>query len=375
MFVDYAKIYVQAGDGGDGCVSFRREKYVPRGGPDGGDGGRGGHVILVADPDMATLLDLKMRPHYTARRGQHGGGNQRSGRSGEDVYVKVPLGTTVSDESGEVLADLTRPGQQFLAAAGGRGGRGNQHFATPTNKAPRRWEYGGDGEKRTLILELKVIADVGLIGLPNAGKSTLLSVLTKANPKVAPYPFTTLHPNLGVLEFEDGTRCVLADIPGLIEGASKGAGLGDRFLRHVERTNLLIHLVAPPEGTGLEADAQEGEEASSGEGSAPPLDFETYWYAWELVNAELRSYSSALAVKRQIACLTKTDLLAPGQAEVLAEKFRARGIEVLTLSSHSGQGLEDLKACLHRFILETLAAERAAAKAAEAEEGDEPQEG
>lgn len=354
MFVDYAKIYVEAGDGGDGCISFRREKYVPRGGPDGGDGGRGGHVILVVDPHMTTLLDLKMRPHYVAKRGQHGGGNQCSGKGGEDVYVKVPLGTVVSTTEGEVLADLTRPGQEFLAAAGGRGGKGNQHFASSTNKAPRKFEYGGDGEKRTLVLELKVIADIGLVGLPNAGKSTLLSVLTAATPKVGAYPFTTLHPNLGVLEFGDETRCVLADIPGLIEGASQGAGLGDRFLRHIERTNLLVHLVAPPEGLG-------SDEAGDVElAQAAGATFETYWYAWELVNAELRTYGQALVEKPQITCLTKMDLLPPEQADSIAREFQARGIDVIRLSAHTGEGVDELKDRLHAYVLETLAASRAA---------------
>lgn len=379
MFVDYAKIYVEAGDGGDGCVSFRREKYVPRGGPDGGDGGRGGNVILVTDPHMGTLLDLKMKPRYVAKRGQHGMGNQCTGRGGEDVYVKVPLGTVVSTEGGETLADLVLPGQEFLAAAGGRGGRGNQHFASANNKAPRRWEEGGEGEKRKLILELKVIADVGLVGLPNAGKSTLLSVLTAATPKVAPYPFTTLHPNLGVLEFADSSRCVVADIPGLIEGASQGAGLGDRFLRHIERTTLLVHLVAPPEGSAPDDDASDGEEdaedsgyeageESSGEGngsgegtgnghaaepavgvpaSPDQAKFEHYWYAWELVNSELSSYSDLLANKRQIVCITKTDLLPPGRADEIGERFRQRGVDTLRLSSHNGEGVPDLIARLH----------------------------
>ena len=325
MFVDYARIQVKAGDGGDGCISFRREKYVPRGGPDGGDGGRGGHIYMVADERMTTLLDFKYKPHFTTKRGQHGGGNQRTGRDAEDLIVKVPLGTMISTEEGELLADMTEPGQTVIVAKGGRGGRGNQHFATPTNKAPRRWEYGGDGEQRTLILELKVIADAGLIGLPNAGKSTLLAALTAATPKIAPYPFTTVHPNLGVMEFSDDTRCTIADIPGLIEGAHKGQGLGDRFLRHIERTKMLVHLVAP-------ADEE------------PRGDFERMHYAYELVRTELREYSSLLPTKPEIVCLTKTDLLDPEEVQGLVEQSRGAGLDVVAISSSGGNGLDQLKA-------------------------------
>ncbi|MCX7963008.1 MAG: GTPase ObgE [Candidatus Sumerlaea chitinivorans] len=332
MFVDYAKIYLEAGDGGTGCVSFRREKYVPHGGPDGGDGGRGGHIYLVADPHVVTLLDFKYRPHYRAKRGQHGMGSNCSGRDAEDLYLHVPLGTVVSDEHGNHLADLVEPGQVFLAARGGRGGRGNQHFATPTNKAPRKFEYGEKGERRTLILELKLIADVGIIGLPNAGKSTLLATLTAATPKIAPYPFTTIHPNLGVMEFDDATRCTLADIPGLIEGAHRGTGLGHRFLRHIERTKLLVHLIAPPE--------------------QPPLDdFEAYRYARELVNRELAQYSATLAAKPQIVCLSKCDLLEPTTVEALVRQFREReGVEILPISAQAHTGLERLKSEIQKAL-------------------------
>lgn len=325
MFIDYARIQVSAGDGGDGCVSFRREKYVPRGGPDGGDGGRGGSIYLQVDPHMTTLLDLKMKPLYAAKRGQHGGGNQCSGKDAEDVYIKVPLGTTVSTEDNEVLADLTRPDEVVLVAQGGRGGRGNQHFASSTNKAPRKWEYGGDGEQKTLILELKVIADVGLVGLPNAGKSTLLATLTKANPKVGAYPFTTVHPNLGVLDLDAERRCVLADIPGLIEGAHHGAGLGHRFLRHVERTRLLIHMVAPPD-------------------EAPFNDPEHFLYAYDLVNAELEAYSGELASKPQVVCITKLDVIGGLEdAEPVLEAFREKGLKPLIISAHSQEGLDALR--------------------------------
>lgn len=340
MFVDYVKINVQAGDGGDGCVSFRREKYVPLGGPDGGDGGRGGHIFLQVDPSVTTLLDVRMRPQYIAKRGEHGGGNQCTGRDAEDIYIKVPQGTVISTEDGEVLADLVDPDQVWMAAKAGRGGRGNQHFATPTNKAPRRWDYGGDGEHKVLILELKMIADLGLVGLPNAGKSTLLASLTKAQPKVASYPFTTIHPNLGVLDLGDGTRCVVADIPGLIEGAHHGAGLGHRFLRHVERTGFLVHLVAP---------ADDVEDA----------DFEHFWYSYELVNAELQAYSEKLATKHQIVCLTKADLMDPDTMESIAQEFKSRGVDAHTISSESGHGIQKLVASM-KAHLDQLRAQRTA---------------
>jgi len=338
MFVDYVKINLQAGDGGDGCVSFRREKFVPRGGPDGGDGGRGGHIYLKVNSDITTLLDLRSRAQYTTKRGEHGGGNQCTGRDAEDLIIEVPQGTTVTTEDGEVLADLIEPDQLWLAAQGGRGGRGNQHFATSTNKAPRRWEYGGDGEHKLLILELKMIADVGLAGLPNAGKSTLLSKLTKANPKVASYPFTTIHPNLGVLDLDMDTRCVIADIPGLIEGAHHGAGLGHRFLRHVERTGFLVHLVAPAEDVEL-------------------ADFEHFWYSYELVNAELAAYSERLVSKKQIVCLTKADLMDEKEMAAIQQEFSGRGIKTLVISSHTGQGLGELIAAIKAEIDE-LKAER-----------------
>lgn len=337
MFVDHAKIFLEAGDGGDGCVSFHREKYVPFGGPDGGDGGRGGHIYLVADPHMTTLLDFKYKPHHKTKRGQHGSGNNCSGRDAEDLYLRVPLGTVVCDEQGNVLAELLEPGQTYLAARGGRGGRGNQHFATPTNKAPRKFEHGEEGEKRTLILELKIIADVGLVGLPNAGKSTLLASVTAANPKIAPYPFTTVHPNLGVMELDAATRCTLADIPGLIEGAHRGAGLGLRFLRHIERTQLLVHLVAPPDDGAFD-------------------DFEHYRYAWQLVNQELAAYSQALLTKPQIVCLTKIDLIPAPTVEKIVAFFREHeGLEILPISAQTGAGLEALRARIREKLTEIRA--------------------
>lgn len=332
MFVDYVKIHLKAGDGGDGCVSFRREKFVPRGGPDGGDGGRGGHIYLQVDPDMTTLLDLRSRAQYLTKRGEHGGGNQCTGRDAEDLVIKVPQGTTVSTEDGEVLVDLVEPDQVWMGAQGGRGGRGNQHFATANNKAPRRWEYGGDGEEKILVLELKMIADVGLVGLPNAGKSTLLAHLTKATPKVASYPFTTIHPNLGVLQLDEETRCVIADIPGLIEGAHHGAGLGHRFLRHVERTGFLVHLVAP---------ADDVEDA----------DAEHFWYSYDLVNKELAAYSDRLASKQQIVCLTKADLMPAERMAGIKEEFARRGVETLVISSHTGDGLPELIEAMKKHVI------------------------
>ena len=346
MFVDYVKINVQAGNGGDGCVSFRREKYVPRGGPDGGDGGRGGHIYLKVDPDVTTLMDVRTRPQFIAKRGDHGTGNQCTGRDAEDIIILVPQGTTVSTEDGEVVADLVTPGELWMAAEGGRGGRGNQHFASANNKAPRRFEYGFEGQHNIYILELKVIADVGLVGLPNAGKSTLLSRLTAATPRIASYPFTTIHPNLGVLQFDDDLRCIVADIPGLIEGAHHGAGLGHQFLRHVERTGFLVHLVAP---------ADDVEEA----------DFEHFWYSYELVNSELEAYSDVLANKEQIVCLTKADLVPSETMTAVQEEFAQRGVPALVISSDSGEGLEALTAAIREKVvekLERLAAEEEASK-------------
>jgi GTP-binding protein len=331
-FVDYARIHVKAGDGGDGCVSFRREKYVPYGGPDGGDGGAGGSVWLEASIDLATLIDLKLRPMHKAERGRHGQGSRCSGRTGVDLIIKVPLGTVVTDaDSGLPLADLTHDGQRFCAAAGGRGGAGNQHFATPTVQAPRFARPGEPGEERNLILELKLIAQAGLIGLPNAGKSTLLAALTHATPRIAPYPFTTLHPNLGVMELARGGRATLADIPGLIEGAWQGAGLGDRFLRHIERTALLIHLIAPPESVD---DADPGAVAD----------------AYELVQNELRAYSAALTEKPEIVVLTKIDLIQPDAREGYLRVLRERGVEPLAISVQTGEGMESFKKVLQERL-------------------------
>lgn len=331
-FVDYALITVKGGDGGHGCVSFRREKHTPRGGPDGGDGGKGGDVWIEADPNLTTLIDIKFRPHVRAERGQHGKGKNMSGRAGEDRVILVPLGTTVSDDEGPV-ADLTRPGQRYLAAAGGHGGRGNQHYATPTNQAPRKATDGEEVEQRRLILELKLIADVGLVGLPNAGKSTLLKSLTHATPLIAPYPFTTLHPNLGMMEIEGYRSITVADIPGLIEGASRGVGLGDRFLRHIERTQVIVHLVAP-------------DPASIAEISADPETAEIAakfaMDAYTLVRQELLAYSRAMTRKPEIIVLSKIDMIPDSVRETYIAAFKTEKPEAIAISAESGVGIEDL---------------------------------
>ena len=251
-FVDEAKFFVKAGDGGRGCVSFRREKHVPKGGPDGGDGGDGGSVYIEATTRQQSLLDFKFRSHFLAGRGEHGKGKKMHGKRGKDHTIFVPCGSIIKDaETGQVLVDLVEEGQRFLAAKGGDGGRGNVHFSSATNRAPRRADSGFPGQEGWLRIELKLLADVGLIGLPNAGKSTLLSRLSAANPKVAPYPFTTLEPQLGVVNFDYGDSCIVADIPGLIEGAHQGVGLGHKFLRHIERTSILLHVI---DSSGQEAD-------------------------------------------------------------------------------------------------------------------------
>ncbi len=285
MFIDRVKIKVTAGDGGDGVTAFRREKFVERGGPSGGDGGKGGDVWMEASESYNTLLHLRYNPEHKAGRGRHGEGSKRSGKEGEDVVVRVPVGTAVYNaETGEQIFDFTENGQRMIVAHGGRGGFGNTRFKSSTNQAPRYHQEGGEGEYLELQLELKLIADVGLVGFPNAGKSTLISVISAAKPKIADYPFTTLEPNLGVMSVDEYKTFVVADIPGLIEGASEGAGLGDRFLRHVERTKLLLHLV----------------DVSSASGRDPVDDYEA-------INSELRAYSKDLAERPQIVVATKID--------------------------------------------------------------------
>jgi GTP-binding protein len=320
-FVDEVRIRVEAGDGGSGCVSFRREKYVPRGGPNGGDGGAGGDVVLAVDPGLVTLLDLSYPQHLRAGRGEHGRGKEQYGARGEDLVVRVPPGTLVLDaDSGEQLADLRHPGERAVVARGGRGGRGNMHFATPTNRAPRRAEPGTPGERRELRLELRVLADAGLLGFPNVGKSTLIRAVSAARPRVADYPFTTLVPHLGVVRVDEETRFVLADVPGLIEGAHAGHGLGTRFLRHLARTAVLVHLL----------------DVSGLSGRDPLADFDA-------INRELALASPALAAKPQIVVAGKLDLAEtrarlPAVRAALAE----RGVTVHAVSGATGEGTREL---------------------------------
>ena len=319
QFIDEATLHVIGGDGGNGCVAFRREKYVPRGGPSGGDGGNGGSVIIVADPQLGTLLDIRFQQRYVGERGEHGQGRDRYGHGGADRVVPVPVGTLIKDlETDQVLADLATAGARFVAAKGGRGGRGNIHFATSTNQAPRHAEPGTAGEERKLRLHLKLIADAGLLGYPNAGKSTFISRVSRAKPKIADYPFTTLIPHLGVVGLSGDRSFVLADIPGLIEGAADGAGLGHRFLRHVERTRVLLHLV---ELSGLP--------------DRDPL------HDFDAINTELARYDEALAKRPQIVALSKIDITETREAyPALREAFLARGIELHAVSAVTGEGLQ-----------------------------------
>lgn len=321
-FVDQVRISVRAGDGGDGAVAFRREKFVERGGPSGGDGGSGGSVVLVADPQLTTLLDYRYQQHHRAKSGQHGMGSDRSGASAEDLLLKVPVGTLVIDaKTGTQLCDLSTPGQRFVAAKGGRGGLGNMNFATSTRQTPRFAQEGAAGEERQLLLELKLLADVGLVGFPNSGKSTLISRVSRARPKIAAYPFTTLVPNLGMVPYKDGRSFVMADIPGLIQGASEGAGLGDQFLRHIERCKVLIHLV----------------DLSAEGGQRSPLK------DWRTVNRELSNYSPALARKPQIIAANKMDLpIARRRYPRFAQAMKRRGQKVLPISAATGEGLSSL---------------------------------
>ena len=321
MFIDEVRIRVMAGDGGKGCLAFRREKYVPRGGPSGGDGGRGGDVVFVASEHHNTLLHFRFNPEHTAERGRHGEGSNKTGRDGASIDVPVPVGTMVyDDETGELLHDFTHAGERFVVARGGGGGRGNQHFATPTHQAPTEHEPGRPGEEKRLRLELKLLADVGLVGFPNAGKSTLISRVSAARPKIADYPFTTLEPNLGVVSVGDETF-VVADVPGLIEGAHLGHGLGVQFLKHIERTRLLVHLVDVSEATGRD----------------PVSDF-------HIVMEELKSFSPALVRKPMFLAASKVDV---AQDKARIEALRALAAEeqlpFFEISSVTGQGIEDLK--------------------------------
>jgi len=330
VFVDEARIYVKAGNGGNGCVAFRREKYVPRGGPSGGDGGNGGSVHLEANPNDNTLLRYRYNREFRADRGRHGEGSNCTGHSGEDLILQVPVGTlALDDQTGETIADLATPGQRVLVVNGGRGGRGNQHFAKPWHQAPREHEDGFPGEERHLRLELKLLADVGLVGFPNAGKSTLISVISAARPKIANYPFTTLEPNLGVVNADGGTgkegreigrTFVVADLPGLIEGAHQGAGLGIRFLRHVERTRLLVHLV----------------DTSDANADDPVHSF-------EVINDELAAFSESLTQKPMIVVATKLDATTDrSRLEALGAHCKQHGLEFHSISAVAGEGVKEL---------------------------------
>jgi GTP-binding protein len=333
MFIDEAIILVKAGDGGNGCLAFRREKFVPRGGPSGGDGGRGGDVTLVSSEHYNTLLHFRFNPEHKAERGRHGEGSNRTGREGVSIDAPVPVGTVVYDaETGELLHDFTQAGDRFLVARGGKGGRGNARFATSTHQAPTEHEPGRPGQELRLRLVLKLLADVGLVGFPNAGKSTLISRISAAHPKIADYPFTTLEPNLGVVMLGDLRTFVVADIPGLIEGAHEGHGLGTRFLRHIERTKLLVHLVDVSEATGRD----------------PVHDF-------EVVLSELASFSQEMAGKPMLVVATKIDAAQdPSRVESLQRMAAEKGLAFYAISSVTGRGLDQLKFAMGERVLAPL---------------------
>lgn len=327
-FIDEAKFFVKAGDGGNGCVSFRREKFVPKGGPDGGDGGRGGSVIIQASKRLHSLIDFRYRSHFLAKNGSHGQGKKKHGKKGEDYILQVPVGSIIKNaETGEILADLIDESDQFFVARGGKGGGGNVHYATARHRAPRIAGKGKPGEEFWLKIELKLLADVGLVGLPNAGKSTLLSKLSAANPKVAAYPFTTLEPQLGVLQFDSMDQCIIADIPGLIEGAHEGLGLGHKFLRHIERTRILIHVI---DGSGMEAD---------------PLE------QYHVLEKELQKYKEELMSRKRIILLNKIDTFSSEQElDTLLERFQKEEINPFPISALTGQGLDELKNMLESVL-------------------------
>jgi len=338
MFVDRVTVEVEAGRGGDGCLSFRREKYVPKGGPDGGDGGDGGSVYVVAEPGVDSLSALIHRKHWRADRGTHGMGSQCHGANAKDLTIRVPPGTVLIDaDGGYVLKDLAEPGAQVCVARGGAGGKGNMRFKSATNQAPREHTPGGAGERRRITFELKVIADVGLLGKPNAGKSTLLSRVSRARPEIADYPFTTKIPNLGIVQIDADRTMVMADIPGLIEGAHAGAGLGHEFLRHVERTRVLIHLVEPM-----------------------PMDGSDPLENYRAIRNELREYDAALAARPELVAVSKGEL--PGAEDVRRQLAEATGREVLRFSSVTGEGLNALMTRTFQMLQEARAAEAPAAK-------------
>ncbi|HSY11531.1 MAG TPA: GTPase ObgE [Verrucomicrobiae bacterium] len=332
MFVDEAKIRVKAGDGGNGCMAFRREKFVPRGGPSGGDGGRGGDVIMESSERHNTLVHFRFNPEYKAERGRHGEGSDKTGREGENIVLKVPVGTIVYDElTGELVHDFSHPDERVVVARGGRGGRGNAQFATSTHQAPREHEEGRPGEERDLRLELKLLADIGLVGYPNAGKSTLISRISAAKPKIADYPFTTLQPNLGVVVVGDPSEdvsFVVADIPGLIEGASGGAGLGTQFLKHIERTRLLVHLV----------------DVSDASGRPDPVE------DYEVITRELASFGAGLDTKPTIVAASKIDAANKDKLAKLERYCKRKKLDLIPISAVTGEGIEELKYAMARKL-------------------------
>ena len=335
MFIDEAKIYVKAGGGGNGCVAFRREKFVPRGGPSGGDGGKGGDVIMESSERHNTLVHFRFNPEYKAQRGRHGEGSNRTGRDGADVLLKVPVGTIVYDEAtGERVHDFLHADERVVIARGGRGGRGNARFVTSTHQAPREWEPGRPGEEHNLRLELKLLADVGLVGYPNVGKSTLISRISAARPKIADYPFTTLQPNLGVVavgDEPDAVSFVVADIPGLIEGAHTGAGLGTQFLRHIERTRLLVHLVDVSDASGRPDPAKD----------------------YEVIMGELESFGAGLEQKPVMVAASKADVANRDKLAKLKRYCKKHGLKLLVISAVSGAGIDELKGVMAKTV-ETL---------------------
>ncbi len=333
-FVDEAKFYVKAGDGGNGCVSFRREKYVPKGGPDGGDGGDGGDVIIRATAKLRSLIDFRYRSHFKAERGGHGQGKDMHGANGKNCYLEVPAGSVIKDhETEEILIDLAQDGQSFVAAVGGAGGLGNSHFASGANRTPRFASKGAEGEERWLRIELKLIADVGLVGLPNAGKSTLLSRLSAANPKIASYPFTTLEPQLGVLQLGHHQPCVISDIPGLLEGAHQGVGLGHTFLRHIERTTILLHVI----------DCSE----------------DGYRHNYQTIEEELGAYNQELVDRTQIVVLNKIDLVDPDMVSEMLQEFSNLAKNTIAVSCATGEGIDRLKELIITILESAREAEEA----------------
>ncbi len=324
-FVDEAKFHVKAGDGGNGCVSFRREKYVPKGGPNGGDGGKGGSVYIQASSKLHSLIDFKFKIHFKAERGEHGKGKDMHGRKGKDCTILVPAGSVIKNSSGDtILADLVADGDTYVAAKGGEGGFGNCHFASGTNRTPRFATNGKKGEQGWLKIELKILADIGLVGLPNAGKSTLLSKLSSANPKIAEYPFTTLEPQLGVLNFDYGRSCIIADIPGLIEGASDGVGLGHTFLRHIERTRIILHLIDTSQENAIQN--------------------------YKIICNELEKYKEELATREHVIILNKIDLIDRKRLNALQKYFSSLSVKAIAISAEKERNLGEIKKYIHETL-------------------------